>query len=284
MAWVAALLAVLAAASAAPITAMAQQLVPVPPPARVLDQTGTLSAPEQAAIDSKLRDLETRKGSQIAVLLVPTTEPETIEQYALRVAEAWKLGRQKIDDGLLLLVAIKDRTARIEVGYGLEGAIPDATANRIMDEYLVPHFRDGDYAGGINAAVDRLIGLIDGEPLPPPVTDRGTDTQVQDVLPKVFILALVLGGVMRRVLGQLPGAVATGVVAGGITWFFVGLLGLAAFMTVVGFVVALGAGASGGSWVSHGRGGGFGGGGRSSGGGFSGGGGGFGGGGASGRW
>lgn len=263
--------------------ALAQQLVPVPPPARVLDQTGTLSAAEQTALSGKLEALEARKGSQIAVLLVPTTAPETIEQYGLRVAEGWQLGRGKVDDGLLLLVAIEDRTARIEVGYGLEGAIPDATANRVIDEILVPHFRKGDYAGGIDVAVDRLIGLVEGEPLPDPVAEPDTDVRLGNVLPLIFFLSVVLGSILRRALGQVSGAVATGVVAGGITWLIVGLLGMAAFMSLVGFVVALGAGGQGGRWVSHGRGGGAGGG-FGGGGGFRGGGGGFGGGGASGRW
>src|SRR6202158_3413008 len=143
--------------------------VAVPPlSGRVVDQTGTLSASDISSLTQTLRDLETRKGSQVAVLIVPTTAPETIEQYAIRAAEAWKIGRKKIDDGALLVVAKNDRKLRIEVGYGLEGALTDVTARRIIDEIITPKFKSGDFAGGISAGVDRIIGVIDGEPLPKP--------------------------------------------------------------------------------------------------------------------
>ena len=143
--------------------------VAVPPlTGRVVDQTGTLSAGDVAALTQTLKGLELRKGSQVVVLIVPTTEPETIEQYSIRVAEAWKIGRKKIDDGALLVVAKNDRKLRIEVGYGLEGALNDVTARRIIDEIITPKFRSGDFAGGISAGVDRIIGVIDGEPLPAP--------------------------------------------------------------------------------------------------------------------
>jgi uncharacterized protein len=264
----------------------AQSLVAVPPlTARVIDQTGTLSTTEQSALEARLAALEQRKGSQIAVLLVPTTSPEALEQYSLRVVEAWKLGRKDVDDGVLVLVAKDDRAVRIEVGYGLEGAIPDATGKRVIDEYILPRFRAGDYPGGISAGVDRLIGLVDGEALPEPQATRAPNGGLENILPIVFVIALVLGSVLRRALGQLPGAAATGAVAGGVTWVLAGVLGLSLFMAVVGFVLGLMAGGSGG-WASHRRGG-FGGGlggGFGGGGGFRGGGGGFGGGGASGRW
>src|ERR1700689_2789940 len=143
--------------------------VAVPPlSGRVVDQTGTLSSDTIASLTQTLKDLQARKGSQIAVLIVPTTAPETIEQYSIRVAEAWKIGRKKIDDGALLVVAKNDRKLRIEVGYGLEGALTDVTANRIISEIITPKFKNGDFAGGISAGVDRIIGVIDGEPLPPP--------------------------------------------------------------------------------------------------------------------
>jgi uncharacterized protein len=276
--------AVLLAAGSLP----AQQLVAVPAlTARVIDQTGILPAADQAALEGRLADLEKRKGSQMAVLIVPTVKPEAIEQYSIRVTDAWKLGRKGVDDGVLLLVAKDDRQVRIEVGYGLEGAIPDALADRVLREYILPRFREDDYAGGITAGVDRLIGLVDGEPLPAPEPARSSGTSLENVLPVVFVISLVLGSLLRRALGQLPGAAATGAVAGGVTWLLAGVLGVALFMAVVGFVIGLTAGGNGGRWASHrrggfgGLGGGFGGGG---GGGFGGGGGGFGGGGASGRW
>jgi len=134
--------------------------VAVPPlSGRVVDQTGTLSAGDISALTQTLKNLETRKGSQVAVLIVPTTAPETIEQYSIRVAEAWKIGRKKIDDGALLVVAKNDRKLRIEVGYGLEGALTDVTSKRIIDEIIVPKFRNGDFTGGISAGVDRIVAL-----------------------------------------------------------------------------------------------------------------------------
>src|SRR5882724_3999315 len=143
--------------------------VAVPPlVGRLVDQTGTLSSDDVASLQQTLRDFEARKGSQIAVLIVPTTAPETIEQYSLRVAETWKIGRKKIDDGALLVVAKNDRKLRIEVGYGLEGALTDVTSKRIIDEIITPRFRSGDFSGGISAGVDRIIGVIDGEKLPAP--------------------------------------------------------------------------------------------------------------------
>src|ERR1700738_1715467 len=143
--------------------------VAVPPlSGRVVDQTATLSSGDIASLTQSLQSLEARKGSQVAVLIVPTTAPETIEQYSLRVAEAWKIGRKKIDDGALLVVAKDDRKLRIEVGYGLEGALNDVTAKRIIDEVITPRFRSGDFAGGISSGVDRIIRVVDGESLPAP--------------------------------------------------------------------------------------------------------------------
>src|SRR6201988_83265 len=149
--------------------AAALALVAVPPlSGRVVDQTGTLSAGDVASLTQTLKDLETRKGSHVAVLIVPTTDGEAIEQYSLRVAEAWKIGRKKIDDGALLVIAKNDRRLRIEVGYGLEGVLTDVTSKRIIDEIITPKFKSGDFAGGISAGVDRMIGLINGEKLPEP--------------------------------------------------------------------------------------------------------------------
>src|SRR6266436_648769 len=143
--------------------------VAVPPlSGRVVDTTGTLSSGDIAAQSQRLLDFQKRKGSQIAVLIVPTTAPETIEQYSIRAAEAWKIGRKKIDDGALLVVAKDDRKLRIEVGYGIEGALTDVTSKRIIDEIITPRFRNGDFAGGISAGVNRIIRVVDGEPLPAP--------------------------------------------------------------------------------------------------------------------
>src|SRR6266436_7705210 len=148
--------------------------VAVPPlSGRVVDTTGTLSSGDIAAQSQRLLDFQKRKGSQIAVLIVPTTAPETIEQYSIRAAETWKIGRKKIDDGVLLVIAKDDRKLRIEVGYGLEGALNDVTAKRIIDEVITPKFRSGDFAGGISAGVDRILRVIDGESLPAPAARQG---------------------------------------------------------------------------------------------------------------
>ncbi len=176
--------------------AVAHGEVAVPPlQARVTDLTGTLTAPQRQALEDKLAAFEAAKGSQIGVLIVPTTEPETIEQYALRVAEQWKLGRKGVDDGALLLVAKNDRRLRIEVGYGLEGVIPDAGAKRIVSDIISPYFRQGDFYGGISAGVDRMIRVVDGEPLPPPRPRGASADQGVD-------LGAILGRRGRRVRGH----------------------------------------------------------------------------------
>jgi uncharacterized protein len=278
--------------------------VAVPPlTGRVVDQTGTLSAGDIAALTQTLKALELRKGSQIAVLIVPTTEPETIEQYSIRVAEAWKIGRKKVDDGALLVVAKNDRKLRIEVGYGLEGALNDVTSKRIIDEIITPKFKSGDFAGGISAGVERIIGVIDGEPLPapPPRPQRQGDnsdlTQFLNPLnPFTIIIVLVLGGVFRSVFGRLFGSIATGGLIGILAWFIFGSLILSGIAGVIASIFTMfsdsitaatprgrggwSGGSSGSSW-----GGSSGGSSSSDSGGFSGGGGGsFGGGGASGSW
>ena len=141
--------------------------VPVPQlAARVTDLTGTLNAAQTQALSSRLEAFEQKKGAQIAILIVPTTQPESIEQYGIRVVDAWKLGRKNVDDGALLLVAKDDRALRIEVGYGLEGALNDAVAHRIIDEIIVPEFKAGDYYRGIDAGVDAMMRIVSGEPLP----------------------------------------------------------------------------------------------------------------------
>ncbi|MDT3706204.1 MAG: YgcG family protein [Thiobacillus sp.] len=258
--------------------------VPVPPlSGRVTDQTATLSAAQQTALEQTLQAFEARKGSQFAILIVPTTAPETIEQYALRVAEQWKLGRKKVDDGAILVVAKDDRTLRIEVGYGLEGALNDATSKRIISEIITPRFKQGDFYGGISAGVDRIIRVIDGEPLPEPTGKLpGETADIQQYVPVIFILALVVGGVLRAVLGRFPGALVTGGVVAVVAWLVAGAVSIALVAGVIALFFTLLGGGMGGHGIG-GRHGGFGGGGFG-GGGFSGGGGGFGGGGASGRW
>jgi len=252
--------------------------------ARVTDLSGTLSAQQSRDLETMLREFEARKGSQIAVLLVPTTTPETIEQYAIRVAEQWKLGRKGMDDGALLLIAKQDRAMRIEVGYGLEGAIPDAVAKRIISETITPYFKQGDFYGGIRAGLVTMIKVVDGEPLPPPrqagrVTARDGVYFFENTLPVAMLFIFVVGGLLRTVLGRFLG----GLVAGGVSFFGAWLL-LGSFMTalVIAIIVSLitiSGSSRGGPFAGGGGRGGFGGGG-----GFSGGGGGFGGGGASGRW
>jgi len=248
--------------------------------AHVTDLTHTLTPDSARSLESKLVAFEDSKGSQIAVLIVPTTKPETIEQYGIRVADAWKLGRKGVDDGLILLVAKMDRTLRIEVGYGLEGVVPDAVANRVVEEVIVPRFKAGDFAGGIDAGVDQLIRLVNGEPLPPPaakpVHDRGGSGSPFVLLVPVIIAAQIF----RSMFGPLGGSAVTAGL-GFLGGWLLGGLGMGFVVAVLGFILALsGIGGRGGGWISGGGGGSGGG----FGGGFSGGGGGFGGGGASGRW
>ena len=264
--------------------------VAVPPlSGRVVDQTATLSGGDIASLTQSLQSLETRKGSQIAVLIVPTTAPETIEQYSLRVAEAWKIGRKKIDDGALLVVAKDDRKLRIEVGYGLEGALNDVTAKRIIDEVITPRFRNGDFAGGISAGVERMIGVIDGEKLPAPErrTTSGLLSGIDPLNPFALVAVFVIGGILRSALGRLIGSVATGGVVGVLAWMFFGSLAVSVIAAAVAFFFTmLGesiASLNGGHGNWSGGGGSFSGS-SSGGGGFSGGGGSFGGGGASGSW
>ena len=262
---------------------MAGAQIPVPPlTGRVTDLTATLTAGQRAALEQTLQAFEVRKGSQVAVLIVPTTAPETIEQYALRVAEQWKLGRKKVDDGAILVVAKDDRALRIELGYGLEGALNDATSKRIVSEIITPRFQQGDFYGGITAGVDRIIRVIDGEPLPEPKGRPTSDSaDIQQYIPVIFILALVVGGVLRAALGRFPGALVTGGAVALIAWLLVGAVSIALAAGVIALFFTLLGGGMGGYGVGGHRGG-FGGG--FGGGGFGGGGGGFGGGGASGRW
>ncbi len=285
-------LAVGVVASLAALIASADVAVP-PLAARVTDLTGTLSGGAVNRIEAKLADLEAKKGSQIAVLIVPTTQPEDIEQYGIRVAEQWKLGRKGVDDGAILLVAKEDRRARIEVGYGLEGAMPDAIAKRIIEDTVAPHFKAGDYDGGVEAGVDQMISVVNGEPLPEPDRRWEQGRGMSHLLPLLLVVVFVASGVLRAMFGRLFGSIVTGGLAGGIAWLLSHLLPVGIGAGVLGFLVAMLLGSTrgwstgGGGWgggFGGGLGGGLGGGFGGRGGGFSGGGGGFGGGGASGSW
>jgi len=304
-------------------SALAQQPVPVPPlSARVTDLTGTLSAPQRAQLEAGLAEIEQRKGTQVAILLVPTTAPETIEAFGIRVADAWKLGRGKaraqrdtgdagraaIDDGILILVAKNDRRVRIEVGYGLEGAIPDAVAKRIIEEAITPRFRTGDFHGGLQAAVADIARRVEGEDLPAPWQPGQGDAAGDGeggLLPTIlgaFVIGLVVSQVVGRLLGAAVGGGGAGL--GAAKAFASGGLGLAVGIGVFALILAMGRGGGGGGGGGPGGGRlrrvgrhtighgpvivpgswGGGGGGGFGGGGFGGGGGGFGGGGASGGW
>jgi uncharacterized protein len=281
----------------------AQDILPVPPlSGRVIDQTGTLSAAQSEALDSKLAAFETQAGPQIVVLLVPSTLPEDIAAYAQRVGEAWKIGRRDVGDGLLIVVAKNDRRVNIQTAKALEGAVPDLAARQIIDSAIRPAFRANDYAGGLNAAVDQLIVRIKGEALPAPRGGRSSQSpfggmQPIELLIFAFVALPVVAGVTRRIFGRGLGSLASGGATGFVAWLVSNSLLVAGVGVVIGLLFGLFAGASnvlrsGGRHGGYGGGlgGGFGGGGWSGGGGgggggfSSGGGGDFGGGGASGDW
>lgn len=299
----------------------AQSTVAVPAlQARVTDLTQTLRPEQRAALEARLAQIEQRKGAQVVILMVPTTQPETIEQFALRVAEAWKIGRGRspgtgvapapvsaIDDGVLIVVAQSDRRMRLEVGYGLEGALPDAVAKRIVSERMAPRFREGDFAGGLMAAVESIAERIEGEALPPPApragepgtggSDAAASTSVGDLLPMILVAGMfgllasqILGRLLGALLGSGLGALGSAVFLGSWGWAVPVAVALFILILLMGGVRgaprgmrSAGGRRSAAPWVLPG-GGGWGGSGGLGGGGFSGGGGGFGGGGASGDW
>ena len=276
-----------------PAYAAAQAVLAVPAlSARVIDQTQTLSASELQALESRLQTLEEKSGSQVVVLMVPTTAPEDIAAYAYRVASEWKIGRRDVGDGLLLVVAKNDRRMRIEVARALEGAIPDLAASRIIDDQMAPAFRAGDYGGGISAALDQIGARIAGEALPAPQARRtgagnqakGTDWNGLAMF--LFFGVTFIAPLVRRIFGPRLGAVLAGGGTGALAYWLTtsalmaGGAGVAALLFTL---LSNGKGGGpfiGGGGLGGGRGGGFGGGGGFS----SGGGGSFGGGGASGRW
>src|SRR5258708_5470606 len=224
--------------------ASALALVAVPPlSGRVVDQTGTLSPGDIASLTQTLKDLETRKGSQIAVLIVPTTDGEAIEQFSLRVADAWKIGRKKLDDGALRVIAKNDRHLRIEVGYGLEGALTDVTTKRIIDEVITPKFKTGDFAGGVSAGINRMIRVIDGEKLPAPEPPHwqgpGLFNYIDPFNPFVIFGVFVVGTILRTTLGRLFGSVAVGGFVGFLAWLFIGSIAVSIIAGIIALVFAL---------------------------------------------
>ncbi|MFY9328559.1 MAG: YgcG family protein [Georgfuchsia sp.] len=266
------------------IPVFAADEVAIPPLAeRVTDLTGTLTPEQKAQLQSALAQIETAKGAQVAILLLPTTQPETIEQFGIRLADAWKVGRKGVDDGAIVIVAKDDRRMRIEVGYGLEGAIPDVISKRIVSDMMAPRFKQGDFYGGLQVAVEAIGKIINGEALPPP-SQRGARQRGGlggNILPLAMVFIFVVGGILRAVLGRAVGASVGGAIAFFGAWLLLGSLFTGIIAALVAFVFTLvGGGRFGGVGMGGFGGGGFGGGG----GGFSGGGGGFGGGGSSGSW
>lgn len=284
--------------------ALAQAVLPVPAlTARVMDQTATLTDAERQALEAKLAAFEAERGSQVVVVLVPTTAPEDIVDYTQRLGDAWKIGRRDVGDGVLLVVAKDDRRLRIATARAVEGAIPDLVANRIIEQAITPAFRDGHYADGLNAGVDQILARLRGESLPLPPAAAGTGHTGNDgaevwvdLLVFIGFAVPIIAAVLRQLLGTRLASLGAGAVAGLLVWQFSGLWWLGMAVGVLGLVMSL--------WMAHlpsarslprgGRGPGHWGGGMGGrgpggwgggGGGFrSGGGGGFGGGGASGRW
>ena len=279
--------------------ALAQDAIPVPKlQARVTDQTGTLTTAQRESLEQRLRSFEETKGSQVAVLVVPTLGSDTIEDFAGRVADSWQLGRKGVDDGVLFVVALKERRMRIHTGRGVQGTLTDALSKRIIAEIVTPHFRAGDFPGGIQAGVDAILKAVEGEGLPAPAPQRrpapqagGLDSYA-NFLFLGFFLVPVVASILRRMFGRLLGAGVTSGVTGAAAWFLFGSIAFGVIAALLAFVITLFSGLGltrtarhggwGGGYIPSGGGwgGGFGGGG----GGFSGGGGGFDGGGASGSW
>lgn len=272
---------------------------PVPPlTAHVMDGTGTLTPAQKAALEAKLTAFEQSRGAQVVMLMVSTTQPEDIAAYAQRIGDSWKIGRKDIGDGLLLVVAKNDRTVRIETTKALEGAIPDLAASQIIETALTPRFKQGDFAGGLDAAADQIMARITGENLPAPQGNagRGSGGGFDWTTLAVFLFfAVPIGGrILSSVLGRKLGSVATGGAVGVLAWLFTSSLVIGVIAALAGMVFALISGLGGGMGRMGGRssgwggggfgGGGFGGGSRGGGGFSSGGGGNFGGGGASGNW
>ena len=253
---------------------------------RVTDLTQTLSQAQQSQIEQKLAAFEAKKGSQIAVLIVPTTQPEEIEQYSTRLVQTWKFGRKKEQDGVLILVAKDDHKLRIEVDSGLQGAIPDLIAKRIVSEIIAPKFKQGDFYGGLDAGIDKLIGLVDGEALPAPSSRASNGKTIENILPILLFGGLVSGLFLRSRFGTFFGSALNGGLLGGVVTLLGVTLGGAALFAFVAFIITMMMGGGGGmnGGIPGGYGGGWSGGGGGSGGWSGGGSEGWSGGGASGDW
>lgn len=268
-----------------PFVAVAADPMPLPAlSAHVTDLTATLTQEQRATLEAATAAIEREKGAQVAILILRTTQPEAIEQFGIRLAEAWKIGRGGVDDGVIVIVAKDDRKMRIEVGYGLEGAIPDAVAKRIVSDLMAPRFRQGDFAGGLEAAVAAIGKSIAGEALPLPASSGAADGLDGSNLIVLLFVVIAFSGVLRAMFGGVGSLAAAGV-AGWLGWAIFASVLAAGLSGVAAFVFSFARGNSG--WSSGGRGGHggtFGGGWSGGGGGWSGGGGGFGGGGASGGW
>src|SRR6266853_385527 len=223
--------------------ALAAEVAVPPLKTRVTDLTGTLTGSQIQALDTRLRDFERGKGSQIAVLMLPSTQPETIEEYSIRLADAWKIGRARVDDGVILVVAKNDRKLRVEVGRGLEGAIPDAIAKRVIAEVITPHFKANDFYGGIAAGTDAFMKLIEGEGLPAPrsgVTVNGIHHAIDfQTIFWLFIALVATHALLQRVFGRVIGAGISGAIVGAIVWAVAGALVFAVLGGLIGFVIAL---------------------------------------------
>lgn len=289
-----ALLAAAGVAQALTWDAERQGEQPIPPlSAHVTDLTGTLSSSDRQALEAKLADWEARTTNQLAVLIVPSTKPETIEEYSIRVAEAWKVGQKGKDNGVVFLIAKNDKQMRIEVGYGLEGDLTDVASRRIIGDTVAPLFSQGKFAEGINAGVDRIMAVVGGTDTAatatqPPRRPRGAHGFDFGTIALIALVVVpALGAVLRSVLGNVGGSVAGGAIVGAVTWLIAGSILFGVVAAVIALIViafsSFGGGRGPGMWFPGGGwgGGGWGGGG---GGGWSGGGGTFGGGGASGGW
>jgi uncharacterized protein len=214
------------------------QLQPVPPlTGRVVDQAGMLDAAQRAQLEAMLADYDAKTGSQIAILLVKTTEPEVIEQYSIRVADAWKLGRKGVDDGVLLMVARDNpkalRRLRIEAGRGVQGVLTDAQSKRVLQDVIAPYFRQNQYYEGLRAGVGALEHLLNQEkfPAPPPVAQPRPTAQQSDgsafpgllfgifaiiVIASIFRGSRRMGGPRAPLSNHSWGSGATGFVLGSI--------------------------------------------------------------------